>query len=236
MKNLVFIQNGKVITDSLTVAEAFGKNHNHVMRDIETQIVKLVEAGEQEFSLSNFGRSEYENDRGRIYNKYNLSEDAFALIAMSYVTPEAMKFKVQFLQEFKRIKAELQKSIKPLSEREQLIASMKMTIEMSEEMATVKDDVAELKDKVDNQMTIDYGQQSAILAAKNKRVEKLWFDGDLPEEIFDTKKKLHARAWRDLKRAFAVASYRDIRRKDFEEAMNFLSGWRPAVIFGGENR
>lgn len=46
MNQLVFIENNRVVTDSLTVAECFNKNHNHVLRDIEIQIRKLFEADE----------------------------------------------------------------------------------------------------------------------------------------------------------------------------------------------
>jgi anti-repressor protein len=44
-KQLVFIDNNRVVTDSLTVAECFGKRHDLVLRDIENQISKLKEAG-----------------------------------------------------------------------------------------------------------------------------------------------------------------------------------------------
>lgn len=228
MKNLVQVVNGEAITDSLTVAEVFGKDHDKVVRDIKVQIDKLFEAGMAEFSRANFGGSNYEA-RGKIYHKFDLSEDAFALVAMSYNTPEAMRFKVQFLQEFKRIKEELQGKVKPLTEREQLMASMKLSLEMAEEFTVVKKDVDELKEKVDKQMTLDYGQQLALSAAKNRRVEKLW--DELPyNEFYDTKRKLHAQAWKDLKFAFGVASYRDIRQKDFQEAVNYVNAWRPRMI------
>ncbi|NYV64618.1 phage antirepressor KilAC domain-containing protein [Bacillus sp. Gen3] len=108
MNQLVFIENGQAVTDSLTVSEVFGKKHKNVLADIENQIEKLIEAEEDEFSRLNFQPSTYENERGREYRKYNLTEDAFTLVAMSYVTPEAMKFKVKFIQEFKRMKATLQ--------------------------------------------------------------------------------------------------------------------------------
>lgn len=109
MNQLVFIENGQAVTDSLTVSEVFGKRHDNVIADIENQIEKLIAAKEQEFSLLNFQESTYTNERGRQYPKINLTEDAFTLIAMSYVTPEAMKFKVKFIQEFKRIKEQLQR-------------------------------------------------------------------------------------------------------------------------------
>ncbi|WP_394549066.1 ORF6C domain-containing protein [Priestia aryabhattai] len=110
------------------------------------------------------------------------------------------------------------------------MASLKLSMEAAEEIPVIKQDVLELKNQVNNQMTIDYGQQATILAAKNKRVEKLWGDNLVNIEIFDTKRKLYAQAWRDLKLAFGVASYRDIRRKDYQEAMSYLTGWLPRAI------
>jgi Rha family phage regulatory protein len=109
MKEIVFIENDRVVTDSLMIAETFGKRHDSVLRDIEKQIEKLLEAGEEEFSLHNFVESTYTNERGRQYKKYLLTEEAFALVTMSYVTVEAMKFKVRFIEEFKRMKQELEK-------------------------------------------------------------------------------------------------------------------------------
>lgn len=106
MVNLVFIKKNEVVTDSLMVAERFNKEHNHVLRDIEIQINKLKEAGETEFSQSNFGLSNYIN-RGKEYKKYNLTDKAFAMVAMSYTTPEAMKMKVKFLEEFERMRSAL---------------------------------------------------------------------------------------------------------------------------------
>ncbi|WP_161956363.1 hypothetical protein [Metasolibacillus fluoroglycofenilyticus] len=37
MSQLVFIQDSQVITDSLTIAEMFGKDYDKVVRDSETQ-------------------------------------------------------------------------------------------------------------------------------------------------------------------------------------------------------
>jgi anti-repressor protein len=107
MNILVRIEHGQPVTDSLIVAEVFGKNHADVLRDTSNQINKLNEAGEQVWSLRNFAESDYTNERGRKYPKFNLTEEAFAIIAMSYVTPVAMKMKVRFLEEFKRMRQQL---------------------------------------------------------------------------------------------------------------------------------
>ncbi|HJV46606.1 MAG TPA: Rha family transcriptional regulator [Bacillota bacterium] len=132
MEKLVFIQNDQVVTDSLTVAEVFGKRHADVLRDIEVQIEKLNEAGESEWGLSNFAQTQYQHQQNKQwYPKYNLSEDAFAIVAMSYVTPEAMKMKVRFIQEFKRMKEQL---TKPQSQLEILQASINQLVEQERRM------------------------------------------------------------------------------------------------------
>lgn len=133
MNQLVFIEKGNAVTDSLTVAGVFGKEHKNVLRDIENQITKLSQAGEGEFNRLNFERIQYFDSRNRTQEKYLLSEDAFALVAMSYTTPEAMKFKVHFIQEFKRIKEQLQKQFSvptTFSEALRLAADLQEKIEL----------------------------------------------------------------------------------------------------------
>lgn len=111
LPQLIEIRNGRAVTDSLIVAEQFEKDHLHVMRDIRVHIEKLAEAGESEWADTNFGLCDYANDsavginRNRRYPKYDLTEEAFALVAMSYTTPKAMKMKVKFIEEFKRMRA-----------------------------------------------------------------------------------------------------------------------------------
>ncbi|MGX5634478.1 Rha family transcriptional regulator, partial [Bacillus thuringiensis] len=46
---LVFEKNGEVVTDSLMIAEMFGKRHDNVLSDIKLQI----EYAGEEFSLLN---------------------------------------------------------------------------------------------------------------------------------------------------------------------------------------
>lgn len=132
MRSLVFLENSKVVTDSLTVAEVFSKRHADVIRDIEVQLNKLNEAGEQEFGKRNFALSSYSSGN-REYKKYNLTEEAFTIVAMSYVTPEAMKMKVRFIQEFKRMQQELMKSVTPSYMIEDDIERAKRWIEEREE-------------------------------------------------------------------------------------------------------
>ncbi|KQS19238.1 hypothetical protein ASF99_04955 [Exiguobacterium sp. Leaf187] len=88
-----------------------------------------------------------------------------------------------------------------------------------------------LTEKIDERMTLDYGQQLAIERAKKQRAEHIWKElEEQPSGLYDTKGKLYGRFGSDIKRAFAVASYRDIRQNQFDEALNYVSNWRPALI------
>ncbi len=80
-------------------------------------------------------------------------------------------------------------------------------------------------------MTLDYGQQLAVERAKKKRAEHIWKElEERPSELYETKRKLYGRFGSDLKRAFAVSSYRDIRQNQFDEAISYVSNWRPALV------
>lgn len=104
---LVFVENDRPVTDSLAVAGRFGKEHKNVMRDISNQIDKLIEADREEFVRLNFERITYRDSLNREHDKYMLTEEAFTVVTMSFTTVDAMRFKVDFLEEFKRMKMQL---------------------------------------------------------------------------------------------------------------------------------
>lgn len=167
MNDLVFVENEQVVTDSLTVADVFEKRHDNVISDIENQISKLEEAGETEFSLLNFKDSSYTNERGRQYRKINMTEDAFTLVAMSYVTPEAMKFKVKFIYEFKRMREELQKHIEqPKTQAEMLLIYAQQFVDQERKLKTLEQETAnhscrieQIENKIEKRMTEDFEMQ-----------------------------------------------------------------------------
>lgn len=101
MNELVFIHNGGTVTDSLTVAEVFGKEHKNVLRDIER-----LECSE-EFNRLNFERIDYIDSRSRKQNKFIITQDGFTMLAMGYTGKEAARFKEKYINEFNRMKREL---------------------------------------------------------------------------------------------------------------------------------
>lgn len=95
-KPLVYIDQDKPVTDSLTIADAFEKGHDKVLRDIRS-----LRCSDQ-FRLANFGESSYTNKQGRVMPMYILTFDGFAMLAMGYSGAKAMAFKEQYINEFNR--------------------------------------------------------------------------------------------------------------------------------------
>ncbi|MBB6600950.1 Rha family transcriptional regulator [Bacillus pumilus] len=230
-KQLVFVKENEAVTDSVAIAEMFGKNHDDVLKDVRRQ----MEYAGIEFSLGNFSESNYTNSRGRTYPKYDLTEEAFALVVFSYNTKEAVQIKIRFIQEFKRMKEYIQSKEQPkaMSDKESLLASMKLTIQLNEDVDGMKEDIKQLRYDIDKKITLDYSQQQAMRNAVNKRVHKLWNEDMVDKSIYENTRRIYSALWKNLKDAYRVNAYPNILQKDFEEAMSFVEGWRP--IFNGSH-
>ncbi|MBE7897950.1 hypothetical protein G7L40_02385 [Paenibacillus polymyxa] len=220
MTQLVFIENGQTVTDSLTVAEVFKKEHKHVLRDI-----KSLECSE-EFIESNFGLIDYTDSRNRTQQKYIISQDGFSFLAMGYTGKEAARFKEMYITEFNRMKDEISKP-PVLTERQAIIQSLKLTAEMAEEVEVVKATTAEhgtklveIEQKLDKQITLNSGQQRTLQRAISKKVYAIEPDKDARGELFQ---QLH----REIKDRWQVTSYKDVLRKELENVLNYITYWRP---------
>ncbi|MBL5768017.1 Rha family transcriptional regulator [Heyndrickxia sporothermodurans] len=231
MTQLVFIQNNKPVTDSLTVADVFNKNHNHVLRDIESQLEKLKQAGEHEWGVSNFGQTQYQHHQNKQwYTKYDLTEDAFTLIAMSYTTPEAMKMKVRFIQEFKKMREYIQNKVTPLSKDQALVTVLRTTADLVEDTQAIKEEQHEIRkmithidNKVEEQITLDHGEQRRLQKGIAAKVYELCDD---PKE----RPKLFKEIYREIKDRFGVASYKDVKRKELQSAIRYVENWIPRRV------
>ncbi|MED3036624.1 Rha family transcriptional regulator [Bacillus thuringiensis] len=221
VSEFVFMEGNKVVTDSLTISQMFGKRHDHVMRDIEIQIEKLLEAGEQQWGITNFGETQYQHPQNKQwYDKYNLTEDAFAIVAMSYITPEAMKMKIKFLQEFKRMKEHIQKlQQQPKSVEDAIIYSMTELKQIKSRQDHTEEEMLKMKLLVDNELWLTEQHKGAVQRKVKQRVF------ELKKEGYDNAS--YQGIYGALKRHFGVAKYDKIPRKYYQNAMRFIAGWYP---------
>lgn len=98
MKDLVFKgESNQVLTNSLLVAEKFGKEHKRVLQDIRD-----LKCSNQ-FKQHNFVLSSYCNDQNRELPMYVMNRDGFTLLVMGYTGEDAMKFKEDYIDSFNKM-------------------------------------------------------------------------------------------------------------------------------------
>jgi Rha family phage regulatory protein len=218
VNQLVFIENGRPVTDSLTVAEAFGKGHDKVLRDIR-------ELGcSEEFRLANFGESYYVNHQGRKMPRYIMTEQGFTLLVMGYTGQRAMEFKEKYIAEFHQMRERLQTAnVVELDERKIRMALLKSAMEHEERLESVEKRIVEIEQKVDEQITLDHGEQRALQKAVARRIYELEPNAQCRRELF---RQLH----REIKDRWAVASYRDVRRNELQQVLRYIDGWMPRRV------
>jgi Rha family phage regulatory protein len=125
--DLVKIEGGQVLADSLTVATAFGKQHYNVIRDIEILIANMKALGENEIegkiTLLNFegGYSDQQIQRFFIESKYYhpknkqehkmylMTRDGFSLLVMGFTGQKALEWKLKYIEAFNYMEESLMK-------------------------------------------------------------------------------------------------------------------------------
>lgn len=101
MNELVFNNNGKVLTNSVLVAKKFGKEHKNVLRDIRDILNGGVLKNEQ---TPMFEETTYVNEQnGQAYPMFIMSRDGFTLLAMGFTGNKAMEFKIDYINAFNKM-------------------------------------------------------------------------------------------------------------------------------------
>jgi len=105
--DLVFINGGDVVTDSLTVAEVFEKEHSKVVRSIESLSCS------EEFRAANFGVTSYKDQWNREQTKYFIKRDGLVFLIMGFTGEKAAKFKERYIKAFNDMEERLKQISAP---------------------------------------------------------------------------------------------------------------------------
>ncbi|ENQ3106012.1 Rha family transcriptional regulator [Bacillus cereus] len=214
-------QNGQLLVDSRDVAGMVGKEHKNLLRDIKgyTEILDGSKLSTPNFFIS----STYRNSQNKEQPCYLLTRKGCDMVANKLTGEKGVLFTATYVTRFEEMENQLRKQINipndPFGQIELLAAGT----------SNLNKRVSSLEQVVEEQLTIDYGQQRVMEKAKAKRIYFLWENGHVNTEVHDSTRKLFGLLGRNLKDAFDVNSYRDILKKDFNEALNFINGWRPMI-------
>ncbi|WP_017814414.1 Rha family transcriptional regulator [Paenibacillus shenyangensis] len=208
MTQMVYIENGRTVTDSLQVAHSFGKKHNRVMQDIREL------ACSPEFREHNFVRSSYQTAQRKSAPKYIITQDGFAMLAMGYTGSTAMRFKEMYIAEFNRMAGKLNGNPANLQ------AILQATQNLLSSQTVIIDRMNEVENKVDSQITLNSGQQRALQQAVNKKVCSI-------EPVSEERRDLFRQIHKEIKDRWQVPSYKDVLRQDLQEVLDYIKAWVP---------
>lgn len=102
MKELVFKgESNQVLTNSLLVAEKFGKEHQHVLRDVRN----LINGGVSKIGdTPAFSEATYIHPQnGQEYPMFIMNRDGFTLLAMGFTGEKALQFKLEYINAFNKM-------------------------------------------------------------------------------------------------------------------------------------
>jgi Rha family phage regulatory protein len=104
-EDAVMQHDGRIVTTSLKIAEAFGKQHQHVLRTI-----KDLDCPE-EFAASNFGLCSYVDGNNRQRPMYDMTKDGAMVLIMGFTGPLAMQIKIAYIEMFNRMESALRHAV-----------------------------------------------------------------------------------------------------------------------------
>lgn len=93
MRQFVQAKNGEAFTTSQRVAEAFSKQHHHVMQKLD-----VLECSDQ-FLTRNFSRVQFEH-RGNTYDACEMTKDGFMFLVMGFTGKKAAAIKEGYIAAF----------------------------------------------------------------------------------------------------------------------------------------
>lgn len=199
--------NGQLVVSSRVVAEQLGKRHDHIIRDIE-KILETPNVG----SLIIASTYKVEGQQ-REYKEYLLTQDGFTLYMFNIQGYN--EYKMAYINEFNKMKEYIKNPYKNLSTQQMMILTL-------QEQEKLVERVDIIEHKVENEIRVDNGEQRKIQKAVSTRIFQRI---DIVPQLVENKKFIFQALYRDLKDRFGVASYRDIKRKDLINCLEYISTW-----------
>lgn len=118
----------------------------------------------------------------------------------------------------------------PLSKDQALVTVLRTTADLVEDTQVIKQEQHEIRklitqvdQKVEEQITLDYGEQRRLQKGVAQRVYELESNPDVRPQLF-------REIYREIKDRFAVASYKDVKRKELQTALRYIENWIPRKV------
>lgn len=192
--------------------------------DDEDKISKLV--NESQISEND----NFVNDSQRMVNVDLINESGLYSLILSSKMPNAKKFKHWVTSEVLPAIRKTGSYQIPQTPEEQLKLTMQVTNRLVGRVDKVEKDLQHIKDTAE----VDEQQRYELLQARKARVMKAC--GGENSNYYQEKKakKVFAEFGRDFKKAFQIPRYDCLKKKLFDEAIDFTKKWYPSFVLQRE--
>lgn len=209
--------NGVLVTTSNRVAEELGVEHKNLLVKIDEYVSKFNSA---ESSAQFYIPYNYKDRSGKSNRNYLITKKGIAQLVGGYsaAVPKAFELNVAYINEFERMENYIKDNENPFKN----LSFQQMMIMTLQEQEKIADRVDIIENKIDNEIRVDNGEQRKIQKAVGIRIYQRI---DIIPQLAENKKFVFQALYRDLKDRFGVASYRDIKRKDLTDCLEYISTW-----------
>ena len=224
MNELITINNTQVevkeyeglrVVTAWDIAKVHGREVNDVTKNFNNNRSKFI-LGEDYFLINRTEISERKiSIQEFIPNNVKeiplFTESGYLMLVKTFTDDLSWDIQRQLVKTYFRFK-EAQKT---MTLPQQLLAQAQCLVEMDNRITVVEN-------KVDNEIRVNSGEQLRITKAVKRRVcQRI----DLSVDLIGKDKFMYQAIYRDLKDRFGVASYKDIKRKDLTDCLNYISTW-----------
>lgn len=135
-------ESGHILTNSLLVAEKFGKNHRDVMRSIRDLL------GSAQNCAHLFVESTYPDSQGKMQPMYVMNRDGFSLLVMGFTGEKALQFKLDFIAAFNEMEQKLkEEQPKQLSSAEMFLQIAQINVQQEKKIAELECKVSQIEER-----------------------------------------------------------------------------------------
>ena len=181
---------GTPVTDSLKVAEAFGKEHRTILRAIRNLLeperrtaqncavvqehngLKIEPVGNEAPAHAKwFYESAYFNEQGKAQPLFIMNRDGFSLLAMGLTGAQAMQFKVKFIEQFNRMEQAIRQASAPALPQT-FAEALRLAAEQAEQMERQQQQIAIMQPKVTFADAVQTSDRSILIAELAKLLKQ----------------------------------------------------------------
>ncbi|WP_337982617.1 ORF6N domain-containing protein [Lysinibacillus sp. C5.1] len=225
---IILYENCRILTTA-QIAESYGTISDHIYKNFSENkdrykeykhFIKLegkellnFRETQQHLQISNQGRA-----------LYLWTEKGAWLHAKFLNTDEAWDAYENLVDEYYTVK----ENVIPLFKNQTHVTDLRTTADLVKDTQAIQQeqhgqDLSMIIEKFNEQITLTSGEQRAVRKEVAIKVYEIEDDTNIQPKLF---RELH----REIKNRFAVASYKDIRRKDLQNVLNYIRSWIPRKV------